>query len=105
MIATRARQPTRRYGLGAIATPDRAGRIAMTGAEGHELSPSAATERLLASGKGPAAPDNQDGLEAGGARTFAVTFFVDFEAKTKHEESLSLDALADRVRRTTAATK
>jgi hypothetical protein len=65
----------------------------------------AATEPLLASNKRPAAPDDQDLLEAGSTRTFPVTFFEDFEAKTKREESLSLDVLADRVRMTTAATK
>ena len=44
-------------------------------------------------------------MEAGGEMTFAITFFANFAAQTKHEESLSLDALADRVRTTTAATK
>src|SRR5215472_65267 len=77
----------------------------MTVAEGHECSPSAATEQLLASGKSPAAPDDQNAMETGSARTFAVTFFQDFEAKTKREESLSLEALTDLVGVTTAATK
>jgi hypothetical protein len=70
----------------------------VTPAQRGECSPSG-------SSKWPASPDNQNGLEAGGARTFAVTFFEDFEAKTKREESLSLDELADLVRVTTAATK
>jgi putative DNA primase/helicase len=36
---------------------------------------------------------------------FAVTFFQDFAARTKSEASLTLEALAERVRMTTAATK
>src|SRR6516164_6574482 len=45
------------------------------------------------------------GTEAGDMSAFAVTFFETFAAQTKRDESLSLDALADRVRTVTAATK
>jgi len=39
------------------------------------------------------------------APAFAVTFFTDHAAKTKREESLSLERLAERIRHTTAARK
>ena len=45
------------------------------------------------------------GTEAGDMSAFAVTLFETFAAQTKRDESLSLDALADRVRTVTAATK
>jgi hypothetical protein len=39
------------------------------------------------------------------ASAFAVTFFRDFAARTKSEESLTLEALAERIERTSAASK
>jgi hypothetical protein len=59
----------------------------------------------LASGICADTPDDQDDVKARAARTFGVTFFEDFAAKTKREESLSFDGLADLVKVTTAATK
>jgi hypothetical protein len=40
-----------------------------------------------------------------GVSTFAVTFFCDYAARVKTEESLTLEALADRIRSTSAPSK